>query len=468
MGPALRAVIEMNPEAPAIAAELDAERTAGRLRGPLHGIPILVKDNIDTADRMKTTAGSLALLGTRPAEDATVARRLREAGAVLLGKTNMSEWANIRSRRSSSGWSARGRQCRNPYVLSHNPCGSSSGSAVAVSANLCMAALGTETDGSIVCPSHINGIVGVKPTVGLVSRAGVVPIAHSQDTVGPHARTVRDAAILLSVLAGSDPRDPATGTGPGARVDYTRSLDAGALKGARIGVARKAFFGYSAHADRVIEQAIATMSRLGAVIVDPADVPTIETMNASDGELTVLLYELKADLNAYLATRRAEPGQGPAIRTLEEIIAFNEAHAAEEMPYFGQDLFLDAQAKGPLSDSGYLAALATNRRLAREEGLDAILAAHELDALIAPTGSPAWPTDPVNGDHFTGASSSPAAMAGYPLVTVPAGNAFGLPIGLTFMGRARSEETLLCLAYAFEQAAGGREIPMMRPTLDLS
>lgn len=464
-GPRLNAVIEENPDAEAIAAALDAERGAKGPRGPLHGIPVLLKDNIDTADRMQTTAGSLALLGSRPARDATVAERLRAAGAVILGKTNLSEWANMRSGRSSSGWSGRGGQTRNPYVLSRNPCGSSSGSAVAVSANLCVAALGTETDGSIVCPSHINGVVGIKPTVGLTSRAGVVPISHNQDTIGPHARTVRDAATVLGALVGADPRDPATAASRGhVPADYTQGLDADALRGARIGVARKTFFGYSAHTDRVIEGALKVLRAQGAILVDPADLPSIDEMNTSPAELEVLLYDLKADMAAYLATRvpDASHPDRPMMRTLAQLIAFNEAHRAEEMPFFGQDLFEQAEAKGPLTEQAYLDAVAACRRMGGREGIDAVMDQHRLDALVAPTGGPAWPTDHVNGDHFLGASSTPAAIAGYPIVNVPAGFAFGLPIGISFFGRQWSEPTLIKLAYAYEQASRARKAPGYR------
>jgi amidase len=426
---------------------------------------VLIKDNIDTADRMRTTAGSLALLGSWPARDATVVERLRAAGAVILGKTNLSEWANMRSGRSSSGWSGRGGQTRNPYVLTRNPCGSSSGSAVAVSANLCVAALGTETDGSIVCPSHINGVVGIKPTVGLTSRAGVVPISHNQDTIGPHARTVRDAAILLGALTGFDTRDPATAASRGhSGADYTRGLDPNGLRGARIGVARKTFFGYSAHTDRVIEGALAVLRAQGAILVDPADLPSIEEMNSSPAEMDVLLYDLKADMAAYLATRAPDPAhpEQPMVRTLAHLIAFNEAHRAEEMPYFGQDLFEQAEAKGSLTDSAYLDALAACRRMGGREGIDAVMDKYQLDALVAPTGGPAWPTDHVNGDHFLGASSAPAAIAGYPIVNVPAGFVFGLPIGISFFGRAWSEPTLIKLAYAYEQASHARKAPQYR------
>jgi amidase len=378
-GPALRSVIETNPEALAIAESLDAERKLKGPRGPLHGIPVLLKDNLDTADRMTTTAGSLALAGSIPVRDSFVAERLREAGAVLLGKANLSEWANIRSAHSSSGWSGRGGQCRNPYALDRNPCGSSSGSGSAVSANLCAAAIGTETDGSIVCPSNANGLVGIKPTLGLVSRAGIIPIAHSQDTAGPMARTVRDAAILLAAIAGPDPRDAATADAGRAPRDYTTFLDDAGLRGARIGVARK-FFGFHAGVDRILEEALAEMKRRGALLVDPADIP--HTGEYDESELTVLLYELKADLNAYLASL----GPKAPVRTLADVIAFNEAHRAEEMPYFGQDLFVKAQAKGPLTDLAYIEALARNRRLAALEGIDAVMNQQKLDAIVAPTG----------------------------------------------------------------------------------
>ena len=460
-GPALRSVIETNPEALAIADGLDAERKAKGPRGPLHGIPILIKDNLDTADRMTTTAGSLALAGSIPLRDSFVAERLREAGAVLLGKANLSEWANIRSSHSSSGWSGRGGQCRNPYALDRNPCGSSSGSGSAVSANLCAAAIGTETDGSIVCPSNANGLVGIKPTLGLVSRAGIIPIAHSQDTAGPMTRTVRDAAILLAAIAGVDPRDAATAEAGRAPKAYASFLDEAGLRGARIGVARK-FFGFHPEVDRIMEGALAEMKRRGAELVDPADIP--HTGEYDESELTVLLYELKADLNAYLGSL----GPKAPVRTLADIIAFNEAHRTEEMPYFGQDLFIKAQEKGPLSDLAYVEALARNRRLAALEGIDAVMGKEKLDAIVAPTGGPAWMTDLVDGDHFGGGLSTPPAVAGYPHVTVPAGYVFGLPVGISFVGRAWSEPTLIRLAYAFEQATRARRAPRLLPNADLT
>jgi amidase len=461
-GPALHHVIEVNPDALAISGALDAERRAKGVRGPLHGIPILLKDNVDTADKTTTTAGSLALAGSIPPRDATVARRLREAGAVLLGKANLSEWANIRSTRSSSGWSARGGQARNPYVLDRNPCGSSSGSGGAVAANLCALAIGTETDGSIVCPASANGIVGIKPTLGLVSRAGIIPIAHSQDTAGPMARTVRDAAILLGAIAGADTRDAATAEAASrGRADYTGSLDADGLRGARIGVVRKSF-GFNPGVDRLMEDALAEMARRGAVLVDPADIPHAGEYDES--ELEVLLYELKADLAAYLQAL----GPAAPVKTLADVIAFNEAHRAEEMPYFGQELFLRAEEKGPLTTPAYREALEKNQRLSRTEGIDAVMDQHRLDALVAPTGGPAWTTDLVNGDHFSGGSSTAAAVAGYPNINVPAGEVYGLPVGISFFGRAWSEPTLIKLAFAFEQATRFRRPPRFLPTADLT
>jgi amidase len=460
-GPTLRSVLETNPDALAIAEGLDAERRAKGARGPLHGIPVLLKDNIGTADRMTTTAGSLALSGSIPAEDSFLARRLREAGAVLLGKANLSEWANFRSSHSSSGWSGRGGQCRNPYALDRSPCGSSSGSGAAVAANLCAVSVGSETDGSIVCPSSANGIVGIKPTLGMVSRAGMIPIAHSQDTAGPMCRTVADAAALLGVLAGVDPRDPATEKGRGhAAADYTKFLDPEGLRGARIGVARK-MFGFSEAVDRLLEEALAEMKRGGAVLVDPADIASSSQLE--EAELEVLLYEFKADLNAYLA------GLGPriAVRTLADLIAYNESHRSEELPYFGQDLFVKAQAKGPLTTAAYLKALEKSKRLAGKDGLDATIRRYRLDAIVAPTGGPPWVIDLVNGDHFSGGSSTHPAVAGYPNINVPAGFIHGLPVGISFMGLAWTEPTLVKLASGFEHATRHRSPPRFRPSADL-
>jgi amidase len=459
-GPTLRHVLEINPDALSIADSLDRERKSGRVRGPLHGIPILLKDNVDTADSMTTTAGSLALEGSIPLQDAFIAAKLRSAGAVLLGKANLSEWANIRSTHSSSGWSGRGGQAKNPYVLDRNPCGSSSGSAGAVSANLCAGAIGTETDGSIVCPSSACGIVGIKPTLGLVSRSGIIPIAHSQDTAGPMARTVRDAAIILNALSGIDTRDATTMVNRSrGQIDYTRFLDPNGLRGARIGVARAKFFGYSDVTDKLVKDAIDAMKAQGAVIVDPANIETAGKFD--DSELDVLLYELKSDLNAYLA------GLGPTapVRTLQNIIDFNENHRAQEMPWFGQELFIQAQAKGPLTEKKYRDALAKDLRMSRTDGIDATMKKYKLDAIVAPTGSPAWVTDPVNGDHFSGASSTPAAVAGYPNINVPAGYAHDLPVGISFFGRAYSEPTLIKIAYAYEQATKHRRAPKFIPTL---
>jgi amidase len=459
-GPVLNSVLEINPDAEAIARSLDADRRAGRIRGPLHGIPLLIKGNIDTADKMQSTAGSLALVGQAPSQDATVAKRLRDAGAVILGKANLSEWANFRGFQSSSGWSGQGGQTKNPYFLDRNPCGSSSGSGAALSANLCAATLGTETDGSIVCPSSICGVVGIKPTVGLTSRAGVVPISHSQDTVGPHGRTVADAAAILGVLTGVDSRDPATAAGAGKFLrDYTGSVDPNGLRGARIGVMRAGVTGYSPETDAVYEDALAALRAGGAVLVDPADLPTIDEINSGASEIIVLLYEFKRDLNAYLATRTGVP-----IRTLAEAIAFNEANAERELKWFGQELFELAEAD-LFSEAEYLAALARERQIGGALGIDAVLVEHDLDALVAPTGSPSWPIDLVNGDHFLGASSGPAAIAGYPIVNVPAGDAFGLPVGLSFIGTAWSEPTLIKLASGFEAVARARRKPDLAPTL---
>lgn len=449
--PTLRSILETNPDALEMAGAMDAERRSGEVRGSLHGIPVLVKDNIDTADRMKTTAGSFALGEVRPARDAFLVGRLRDAGAVILGKANLSEWANFRSTRSSSGWSARGGQCRNPYAIDRNPCGSSSGSGVAVSANLCAVAVGTETDGSIVCPSSVNGIVGIKPTVGLVSRSGVVPVSHSQDTPGPMARTVADAAALLSALSGADERDPATAE---ARFepDHAAFLDPDGLRGVRIGVARN-LAGFNDRVDRLFEDALAAMRDLGAEIVDPADIPHADELE--DPELEVFLYEFKTDLEAYLE------GLGPSqpYRTLADLIAFNTEHADDEMPFFGQELFERAVEKGPLTEPAYVEALATCRRLSGGEGIDAVMDEHRLDTLVAPSNAPAWRTDYANGDHYVGGNSTPAAVAGYPNVTVPMGFAFDLPIGISFMGRAWSERTLIRLASAFERATRHRRPP---------
>ncbi|HKS10869.1 MAG TPA: amidase [Pyrinomonadaceae bacterium] len=458
-GPTLRSVIELNPDAEAIASALDRERKERGARGPLHGIPILLKDNIDTADRMMTTAGSLALVGSKPAQDAFVAKKLRDAGAVILGKTNLSEWANFRSSKSSSGWSGRGGQTKNPYALDRNPCGSSSGSGAAIAANLGAAAIGTETDGSIVCPSSANSLVGIKPTVGLVSRAGIIPIAHSQDTAGPMARSVSDAALILSALTGEDPRDPMTKASRGhSATDYTKFLDPHGLRGMRLGIARK-HFGFSERVDKLMNNHIDVMKSIGAVIVDPADIPT--TGKFDDSEFEVLLYEFKADLNAYLA------GLGPKapVRSLKDVMDFNERNRDREMPYFGQDIMEKAQAKGPLTSTAYIQALRKNHLLTRTQGIDFIMKKHRLDALIAPTGGPPWPTDWLNGDHFSGGYSSASAVAGYPHITVPAGYVFGMPVGISFFGGAYSEAKLIAVAYAFEQATKARRAPKFLETV---
>ncbi len=459
-GPGLRSVLETNPDALAQAAAFDAERKAKGPRGPLHGIPILVKDNVATRDRMQSTAGSLALVGVSPPRDAFLVERLRAAGAVLLGKANLSEWANFRSSHSSSGWSGRGGQCRNPYALDRTPSGSSSGSGVAVAASLCAAAIGTETDGSIVSPSTCCSIVGIKPTLGLVSRAGVIPIAHNQDTAGPMARTVADAATLLGALTGVDPHDEATAASAGRSAsDYSPSLDPAGLKGARLGVCRSHFMGYSAGTDALMESAIEALKRLGAVIVDPADIATAGQFD--DSEFLVLLYEFKADLNRYLA----EWAPGATAKTLADLIGFNDRNRGQEMPYFGQEIFTQAQAKGPLTDQDYLRALDKNHLLARTQGIDVALAEHQLDALIAPTGGPPSLIDLVNGDPGGGGSfSSPAAVAGYPHVTVPMGYVAGLPVGLSFVGRPWSEAALIKFAFAFEQATKARRSPRFLPT----
>jgi amidase len=460
-GPSLNAVIELNPEVLAIADRLDAERKSKGPRGPLHGVPVLIKDNIGTADRMRTSAGSLALADFTPAQDSAVARRLRQAGALILGKTNLSEWANFRSSHSSSGWSGRGGQTHNPYATDRNPCGSSSGSGAAVSANLCAIAIGTETDGSIVCPSSANGIVGIKPTVGLVSRAGIIPISHNQDTAGPMCRTVADAAALLGALAGPDPADSATAASSGKiPADYTRFLDPKGLHGARIGVLRKTF-DFSEVIAPVFKSALDAMRDAGAVLVD---IEIASLGKFDDSELTAMLYDFKADLNAYLAAA----GPKILVSSLKELIAFNERNRDTEMPYFGQDLFEKAEAKGPLTEKAYLDAVAKNHRLARTEGIDAAMGEHKLDAIVAPTAGPSWLTDHIDGDHDTGGTSSLAAVAGYPNIHVPAGFVFGMPVGVSFFGRAWSEPQLIRIAYAFEQATHARKPPRFLPTANLT
>lgn len=461
-GPALASVIEVNPDALAIAAERDAERTAGRARGPLHGIPVLVKDNIDTADRMMTTAGSLALVDAgAPARDAHIVSRLREAGAVLLGKTNLSEWANFRSTKSTSGWSARGGQTRHPYVLDRNPCGSSSGSGVAAAANLTLLAVGTETDGSIVCPASICGLVGVKPTVGLVSRSGIIPISETQDTAGPMTRTVKDAALLLAALAGVDPRDRAT-SGAAARIaDYAAALREDALKGARIGVARR-MAGFNPRVEALFASALDALRQHGAVLIDPADLPEAE--GTGDAEYEVLLHEFKAGIDAYLAERGAPNG----LRTLKDLIDFNARENGRELRFFGQEIFLQAQERGALTSPKYRTALRKARLATRDQGIDAVVTKHRLDALVCPTTGPAWVTDLLSGDHYTGGSASQApAISGYPHVTVPMGSVAGLPVGLSFFGRAWSEARLLALAYAYEQATKHRTTPRFLRTVDV-
>jgi amidase len=461
-GPKINSVIEVNPEAAAIAEALDQERKQGRMRGPLHGVPILIKDNIDTADRMMTTAGSLALEGSHATNDSFVAKKLRNAGAVILGKTNLSEWANFRSNHSTSGWSGRGGQTKNPYALDRNPCGSSSGSGAAAAASLCAAAIGTETDGSVVCPSSANSLVGIKPTVGLVSRAGIVPISHSQDTAGAMARTVRDAAILLGALTGVDANDAVTKTSAGKSfADYRLFLDKDGLRGARLGVARKSF-GFNDGVDKLLNGLIGELKKLGAVIVDPADIPTSGKFD--DSELEVLLVEFNADLNAYLSRL----GSSARVHSLKEVIEFNTKNSDREMPFFGQDLFVKAEAKGPLTSKAYLAALAKNHLLTRTQGIDFVMKKNRLDALIAPTGGPAWPTDWINGDHFAGGYSSASAVAGYPHITVPAGYVFGLPVGISFFGGAWSEPKLIKFAYAFEQATNARKAPRFLASAELS
>lgn len=460
-GPAVNSVIEVNPDALSIADDLDRERRAKGPRSPLHGIPVLIKDNIATSDRMQTTAGSLALVGSRPPKDSFVVTRLRAAGAIILGKTNCSEWANFRGRHSTSGWSGRGGQTRNPYALDRNPSGSSSGSGAAVAANLCPFAVGTETDGSIVSPSSINGLAGIKPTVGLVSRTGIIPISHTQDTAGPMGRNVADAAALLTVLAGVDPDDPATEAArSNIEADYTRFLDANGLRGSRLGVVRK-YAGFNMHVDRVFEEALAALKAAGAEIIDPVEVASIDKLDEPETE--VLHFEFKADLNRYLAWL----GPSSPVQNLEEVIAFNQKNRARELPWFGQESMEKAQGKGDLTSPEYQKALAESRRLSRQEGIDSTMDKLRLDALIAPTDGPAWPTDVINGDHFSAGTSTLAAVAGYPHVTVPMGFVFGLPVGISFFGRAWSEPMLIKLAYSYEQATKVRKPPQFRKTVEL-
>jgi amidase len=463
-GPRVNSILELNPEAREIARALDDERRHSGARGPLHGIPVLLKDNIDTHDQMQTAAGSLALVGTPALQDSTVAARLHSAGAVILGKTNLSEWANFRSSFASSGWSGRGGQCNNPYAIDRNPCGSSSGSGAATSANFSAVSLGSETDGSIVCPGNANGVVGIKPTVGLVSRAGVVPISHTQDTVGPHARTVADAAAVLGALTGVDSRDPATADSAGKFfTDYTQFLDPNGLNGARIGVARQYEGVGSPHTDEVFEKALAAMSAAGAVLID-ITFPHLAEINAGAAELAVLLNDFKHDLNAYLATRTGVP-----IKTLADAIDFNKNHAAQEMPFFGQDIFESAEAtSGDLTDPSYLAAVARDKLIGGTEGIDMVIDSNTLQAIVAPTETPAWPTDLINGDHFVFGSSSASAIVGYPIIVVPMGFSFGLPLGISIMGKAFSEPTLIKIASGFEHTTRARRQPKFLETLPLS
>ncbi len=463
-GTGTNAIAETNPQALEIAETLDRERRAGKVRGPLHGIPVILKDNIDTGDRMQTTAGSLALAGSVAAKDAFLVERLRAAGAIVLAKTNLSEWANFRSTHSTSGWSGRGGQVRNPYALDRNPCGSSSGTGAGISANLAAAGIGTETDGSILCPASMCGLVGLKPTVGLVSRRGIIPISSTQDTAGPMCRTVADAAILLAAIAGTDLLDPATAASVGKTADYAKALDANGLAGARLGVVRK-FFGWHPEIDRQMQTVLDLLRQLGAVLVDPVEIPHLGEYDA--GEFEVMLYEFKHGLNAYLGALPAESGEGVP-RSLAALIAWNLAHAKEEMPWFGQEIFEKAEAKGPLSDDAYTKALAENLRLSRGEGLDAALGGQKLDALVAPTMGPAYLTDWLNGDHFGGSATSPCAVAGYPHITVPAGEVRGLPWGLSFMGTAWSEAKLIRYAHGFEQASRARKPPRFLATADFS
>jgi amidase len=461
-GPTIKSVLEINPDVLSIADQLDKERREGKVRGSLHGIPVLVKDNIGTADKMNTTAGSYALLGVPVSQDAFLAKKLREAGAIILGKANMSEWAYFRSTRGSSGWSARGGQGKNPYILTRSPCGSSSGSATAVAANLVPVAIGTETDGSISCPSSGNSVVGIKPTVGLVSRSGIIPGAHSQDTAGPFARTVADAATVLGAVTGVDPRDPKTEESKGKSYsDYTQFLDPNGLKGARIGVARN-YFGYHEKVDALINRSIEVMKEQGAIIVDPANVETAGKFGGC--EFTIFRYELKNDMKKYLQERSST---GP--QTLADLIEFNEKNRDKEMPFFEQEFFEMAVKVGPLTDKAYLDALKECRRLAADEGLDATLKKYDLDAIVAPTVGPMWPIDLIDGDHIVPPwasqhwAPSVAAVSGYPHISVPAGYIFSIPVGISLMGGAYSEPTLIKIAYAFEQATKLRKPPEFLP-----
>ncbi len=453
----INSIIEVNPDATKIAEEMDRERKDGNVRGPLHGIPFVIKDNIDTADRMKTTAGSLALLNAPiPKQDAFIVQKLRAAGAVLLAKTNLSEWANFRDNDSISGWSGRGGQTRNPFVLDRNPCGSSSGTGAAISANLAAIGIGTETDGSIVCPSSVCGIVGLKPTIGMVSRSGIIPIAHSQDTAGPMTRTVADAAAMLNVLDAADSTDAVTSAKKRERIDYTTYLKADGLKGARIGVVRN-FWGRRKEVDRVMNGALDALKASGAILVDV----TVDSIGKfGDAEFQVLLYEFKADLEKYLTERGAEH------ETLAELMKFNQDNAPRELKYFGQGIFEAAEKKGPLSTKEYVDALAASKRLTQAEGIDLVMDREKLDALIGPSNAPSWMIDTVNGDCGSGyvSSSSLAAVAGYPNITVPAGFERELPMGISFFGRAWSEGTLIKLAYSFEQATKARRKPKLLST----
>jgi len=460
-GPKINSVIEINPEALEIADKLDKEWKNNKIRGPLHGIPIIIKDNINTADQMQTTAGSLAFEGHFASEDAFIVKKLRKAGAIIIAKANLSEWANFRSTRSTSGWSSRGGQTLNPYSLDRNPCGSSSGSAVSVAANLCPVAIGTETDGSIICPSHINSIVGIKPTIGLVSRTGIIPISHNQDTAGPMARSIYDATILLSLITGVDPDDPSTVRhGNEIPEDYTNFLVKNDLKDTRIGVARN-FFGKNDWVDRIIEKSLEKMKTLGVDIIDPIEFSTLDELD--EPELTVLLFDFKHDLNQYLI----KYGPINTISNLDDLMKFNNEYQEKVMPYFGQELFIMANEKDSIKSEEYKEALEKCQRFTREEGIDAALNEHQLDAIVAPSGGAAWLIDYINGDHFTGGSSSLAAVAGYPNITIPAGYVFGLPIGISFFGGAFQEPKLLKIAYSFEQATKARIPPRFLPKIDL-